>query len=168
MNKIVKNNNNKNNFDNNENIENNFKDEIDTKDYVSVYFIIKNFGCLLSAYFKGKFVEWFELKTIFLISAFVPIIIIISGLILIEEKFNNNIKNDKNYKNYNLFNNFINFIKQKIVYIPTLFIFLFTCTPSYGDALFYFVTEKLNFTPENLGIISLFSNIFTILAIFFY
>jgi len=114
MNKIVKNNNNKNNFDNNENIENNFKDEIDTKDYVSVYFIIKNFGCLLSAYFKGKFVEWFELKTIFLISIFVPILIIISGFILIEEKYNNN---NREYKNYNLFINFINFIKKKIIYI---------------------------------------------------
>ena len=97
-------------------------DEDDAKDYVSIYFIIKNFGCLLSAYFKGKFVEWFELKTIFLISIFVPILIIISGFILIEEKYNNN---NREYKNYNLFINFINFIKQKIVYIPTLFIFLF-------------------------------------------
>ena len=157
LNKKIKNYNN-----NNYNKDN---DEEDAKDYVSIYFIIKNFGCLLSAYFKGKFVEWFELKTIFLISSFVPILIIISGFILIEEKYNNN---NREYKNYNLFINFINFIKQKIVYIPTLFIFLFTCTPSYGDALFYFVTERLNFTPENLGVISLFSNIFTIIAIFLY
>ena len=45
---------------------------------------------------------------------------------------------------------------------------LFGCSPSYSQPLFYFITNQLKFTPSNLGIISMFSTLFSLIGIFIY
>ncbi len=60
------------------------------------------------------------------------------------------------------------FLFQKYIFIPTIILIIFMSTPSYDDPMFYFFTEELKLTSIDLGLISTFSIIFTLLAILFY
>lgn len=79
------------------------------KDFVSTFFLCRTIGELLSAYLKGLFVDIMPLRQIFFIACFIPVLIIISGFILVEspvKESNNNSKNkneeeDNNYDNNN-------------------------------------------------------------------
>ncbi len=149
---------------NNENIKNEIlkKTEYDAKDFISMFFLIRTFGYLISSYLQGKIIEIFSLKTIFLITSFIGFLIIISGFLLIEEKI------ETNENEYKIINDLITFIQKKNIYIPLLFMILFGCSPSYSQPLFYFITNQLKFTPSNLGIISMFSTLFSLIGIFIY
>lgn len=56
------------------------------KDLVSLFFLSRTIGELLSAYLKGLFVDIMPLRTIFLIGSTIPTLLIISGLMLIEKR----------------------------------------------------------------------------------
>jgi Na+/melibiose symporter-like transporter len=56
------------------------------KDYISSFFLIKDIGALASSYLKGYFVDIMSIRTIFLISATTPIIIVIAGFLIVESK----------------------------------------------------------------------------------
>ena len=149
---------------NNENIKNEMlkKTEYDAKDFISMFFLIRTFGYLISSYLQGKIIEIFSLKTIFLITSLIGFLIIISGFLLIEEK------TEINENEYEVINDLVQFIQKKNIYIPLLFMIIFCCSPSYNQPLFYFITNKLKFTPSNLGIISMFSTLFSLIGIFIY
>ena len=149
---------------NEENIKNEIlkKTEYDAKDFISMFFLIRTFGYLISSYLQGKIIEIFSLKTIFLITSLIGFLIIISGFLLIEKKLE--IKENE----YKIINDLIIFIQKKNIYIPLLFMIIFGCSPSYSQPLFYFITNKLKFTPSDLGIISMFSTLFSLIGIFIY
>ena len=149
---------------NEENIKNEIlkKTEYDAKDFISMFFLIRTFGYLISSYLQGKIIEIFSLKTIFLITSLIGFLIIISGFLLIEKKIE--IKENE----YKIINDLIIFIQKKNIYIPLLFMIIFGCSPSYNQPLFYFITNKLKFTPSDLGIISMFSTLFSLIGIFIY
>lgn len=56
------------------------------KDYVSLFFLSRTVGELISAYLKGLFVDIMPLRQIFFIACFIPSMLIIAGLLLIEKK----------------------------------------------------------------------------------
>jgi len=58
-------------------------------------------------------------------------------------------KEESNYRKI------VTFIKNPAIYKPVLFIFIFTCTPSTGSAMFYFMTNRLHFNNEFMGEIQL-------------
>ena len=66
------------------------------------------------------------------------------------------------------FQEFFNFIIQKKIVIPSLFILLILSMPTYSDPMFYFTTNKLNFTPTQIGTISVFAYLGSICAIISY
>jgi Na+/melibiose symporter-like transporter len=169
----------------------------DAKKYVSYFFLLKNIGSLIAACFKGVIVKYFELRTVFLMAAFLPCINIISGIILIENKVgqNNDIKlervvmtsdgsDDNNSHDNNLeaqttasikenkvesgCSRLFNFVTEKRILMPTIFIILFMATPSYDAAMFYFFTEDLKLDSIDLGYVSLSSTISVIIAIVLY
>ena len=45
--------------------------------------------------------------------------------------------------------------KQRSIWAPTAFVFLWQATPNPGTAMFYFTTNELGFTPEFLGRVAL-------------
>jgi Na+/melibiose symporter-like transporter len=57
-----------------------------SKDLVSLFFLSRTVGELISAYFKGLFVDIMTLRHIFFIACFIPSMLIISGFMLIEKK----------------------------------------------------------------------------------
>ncbi|CAA0823086.1 Folate-biopterin transporter 1- chloroplastic [Striga hermonthica] len=59
-------------------------------------------------------------------------------------------------------------VKQPNVFLPTLFIFLWQATPQSDSAMFYFITNKLGFTPEFLGRVKLVTSIASLVGVGFY
>jgi folate/biopterin transporter len=191
---------------------------------VSMYFMIKSFGSLLTAFSSGALLEYMDKRKIFLITACFPCTIVISSLLLREKKVNsedncnenqdfghepeeiqifyqnnrtpsdndrNN--NSDNYETINIstrtisseteiinksnnkppkfkeqINLFYSFLLQDKIYKPVIFIFLFMVTPSYGDPLFYFYTNVLNFSPIVMGRLKLIYGIASVSGIFLY
>lgn len=79
-----------------------------------------------------------------------------------------NTDNEKIKERKSLFKQYIQFISEKQVFVPLLFLILYTATPSYDDPYFYFLTNDLKFSGKILGQISFISSIFAILGIFLY
>lgn len=159
--------------------------ESKAKDLVSLFFFARTVGELLSSYLKGLFVDIIPLRTIFFISSFVPVMLIISGFILIERKENtqDHIREEEEndlierrslevspsqVSNKSLCNEFIRFICQRYVLIPLMFIIIFKATPSYYDPFFYFITNELKINATDLGKISFCSTVAILIAIMIY
>ena len=150
---------------NNENTKNNIitKTDHDAKDYVSMFFLIRTFGYLISSYLQGKIIEIFSLNTIFFLTSSIGFLIIISGFLYIEKKIE-----PQNINDNQLINDLIEFIQRKNIYVPLIFMVIFGSSPSYGQALFYFLTNKLKFIPSDLGIIAMFSTFSSLIGIYLY
>ena len=162
--------------------------ESKAKDFVSLFFLARTVGELLSSYLKGLFVDIMPLRTIFFISSFIPVLLVISGFMLIENKSNesNSLQEEEqtnlmerqsesqseptqpNPQTKNLFQEFMTFICQKYILIPLMFIIVFKATPSYYDPFFYFITNELKINATDLGKISFFSTIAILIAILVY
>lgn len=56
------------------------------KNHVSLFFLFKNMGALLSAFFRGYLIEIVSLRKIFLITSIIPLFILAAGLILVEKR----------------------------------------------------------------------------------
>ena len=69
-----------------------------TSQLMSEYFIIKSVGTLLPSYFKGFLIEKYTNDIIFYISGLISLFILVSGLILVEDKIQEN-PNNKNKNN---------------------------------------------------------------------
>jgi folate/biopterin transporter len=156
---------------------------------VSMYFLIKSCGSLLTAFSSGALLEYMDKRKIFLITACFPLMIVFSAILLIENKVKHNDKNStKNNQSLqhasiqhdalseqqqenNLKDQvdlFVSFIKLEQIYKPVIFIFLYTLTPSYSDPLFYFYTNNLKFTPTVMGRLKLIYGIASVLGIWSY
>lgn len=59
-------------------------------------------------------------------------------------------------------------MSQKEIYLPILFVFLWSATPSVGTSIFYFTTNELGFTPEFYGRISIISNFASLAGVLAY
>ena len=145
------------------------------KDYVSMFFLSRTVGELLSSYFKGLFVDIMPLRKIFLISCFIPFLLIFAGIILIEfpEQISNQeiqtIDQENQFKNKeSKFTEFFNFMTEKYVLIPLSFIIIFKATPNYHDPFFYFLTNELKLSASDLGEISFCSTVAVLVAILIY
>jgi len=60
------------------------EDETDSKDLVSSYFLIKYFGAMISSLFGGRLVDTIHTRNVFLISAGLPVLILVGGCLLID------------------------------------------------------------------------------------
>jgi hypothetical protein len=92
-----------------------------------------------------------------------------------EEKEENeeNEENEQNLENQNLslanqISIFWSFLKTDKIYKPVIFIFLFMITPSYSDIMFFFYTNRLNFTPIAIGRLRLIYGFASIIGIYSY
>jgi hypothetical protein len=142
------------------------------KDNISSFFIIKNIGVLGSSYLKGYLVDVISIRSIFLLASVTPVLMVISGIILHEDR-----QRSKDVLGESqapapaeriLYKEFFDFIFQKQILLPLVFVILLMCTPAYDDPLFYFMTEELKFNGNILGLMSFASASTAILAIFIY
>lgn len=146
----------------------------DAKDNISLFFIFKNIGILSSSYLKGYLIDVIPIKSIFMIASVTPLLLLISGIIMCEEKYvqkREELDEDEIplvQKKVDLKTEFLNFIFQKQTLIPIAFIVLFMAPPSYDDPLFYFLTNELKFNGNILGQVSFASALTAIIAVYLY
>jgi folate/biopterin transporter len=151
------------------------------KNYVSLFFLFKNCGILLASFFKGYLMEILTIREIFLLSSIIPFFTFFAGVIFIEqrlENFNYDLKNTlldavnklelEKIQKKDLLKDFYEFLTKKEAYIPALYVIFLFCTPDFSNAFFYYMTNVLEFSPLQLGVISLASTIGVLLAIISY
>jgi folate/biopterin transporter len=106
-------------------------------------------GALCTAYFSGLLLEYFTTRTVFLITASFPLIVSSVAWFIAEQPIDKDAKKSNNTKNQLL--QIRQAITQKVIWLPTLFIFIWQATPKAESAFFYFTTNELHFQPEFLG-----------------
>lgn len=62
----------------------------------------------------------------------------------------------------------INFTKRKEIYKPIIVIWIFLAAPTSGSVMFYFLTNKLNFTKEFMGRLRVASSLASVIGIALY
>ena len=155
-----------------------------TSQLMSEYFIIKSLGTLIPSYFKGFLIAKYSNDIIFYISGIISFLILISDLILVEEK---NIekkeervsssslldneekeKEKNNNKKENTTQQILNLIKNKNIIILLSLIFILESSPFCMSPLFYYETNFLNLNPQDLGNIDFLTQISIIVVIYIY
>ncbi|NEO28089.1 MAG: folate/biopterin family MFS transporter [Kamptonema sp. SIO4C4] len=124
-------------------------------------------GGIITAYLSGWLLEVFATTTVFLITATFPLVVTAVAWMIAEDPVNaqghtalTNIKGQ--------IKNLWGAIRQKYIWLPTLFIFFWQATPNSETALFYFTTNKLGFEPEFLGRLRLVTSIASLVGIWIY
>jgi MFS family permease len=106
-------------------------------------------GALCTAYLSGLLLEYFTTRTVFLITASFPLIVSSVAWFIAEQPIDKDVRKSNNTKNQLL--QIRQAITQKVIWLPTLFIFIWQATPNADSAFFYFTTNELHFQPEFLG-----------------
>ena len=120
----------------------------------------------LHSYIQCFLVQYFKIKTVFFITSFLPIFVIISGLFLIENSSRNDISCISDNENDNI--TFIQFIFQKKILIPLIIVFIVFISPNFYETFFYFSVDVLNFSPSDFGIIAIGKTITNLFLIYIY
>ncbi len=126
-------------------------------------------GGLITAYLSGLLLQHLSKQTIFAITATFPLFVTAIAWIIAEERVNQDKYSlspaasviEQSQKLWLA-------IKQKSIWLPTLFVFLWQATPTADSAFFFFSTNELGFQPEFLGRIRLVTSLAAIVGIFIY
>jgi len=124
-------------------------------------------GGLITAYLSGWLLERFSNQIIFAITAVFPLLVsAIAGLILEQPRQTSpqpqlQIFRDSASKLWRG-------IRQRSIWLPTAFIFIWQATPNAEAAFFFFLTNELEFKPEFLGRVRLATSIATLIGIWLY
>ena len=137
-------------------------------------------GGIASSYFSGSLIETYGTKYVFGVSAVFPLLIACAALLVREdpvgkERDEPSRKDEKRRtleaetadaertldgksvgaQLAELGKTLWGVGKQRRIWAPTAFVFLWQATPNPGTAMFYFTTNELGFTPEFLGRVAL-------------
>ncbi|KAK3149073.1 hypothetical protein QOZ80_3AG0212620 [Eleusine coracana subsp. coracana] len=129
------------------------------------------FGGVVSAYFSGSLVDTYGVRFVFGVTALLPLMTSAVAVLVNEERLplgerSISVSGSELIENSKLrIMQLWNSVKQPNIFLPTLFIFLWQATPQSDSAMFYFITNKLGFTPEFLGRVKLVTSVASLLGI---
>lgn len=119
-------------------------------------------GGLFTAYLGGALLEQMTTRTLFLITASFPLIVSLTAWLITEEPISDR-------STWGLVKHQVSqlwgAIRQRAIWMPALFLFLWQATPSADAAFFFFTTNDLGFGPEFLGRVRLVSNLAALIGI---
>lgn len=124
-------------------------------------------GGLLTAYFSGLLLQHFSTRTVFALTAAFPLLVSAAALWISEEPVTladgnrQTVVKDQMQQLWQA-------LTQKEIWMPTLFLFLWQCTPTAESAFFYFSTNELGFTPEFLGRVRLVTSLASLLGVWLF
>ncbi len=142
------------------------KKKLSSKTLHSYNIIVNDIGILISSFLQGFLVQYLKIKTVFFITSFLPIFVILSGLFLIENSSKDNISFISNDENNNITIN--QYIFQKKILIPLIILFIVFSSPNFYETFFYFSVDVLKFTPSDFGIIAIGKTTTNLLIIYLY
>lgn len=133
-------------------------------------------GGLLTAYFSGSLLEHVSVQVVFGITACFPLIVaLVAGLISEAPVSPSHPSAEpdpstvtKNNAVVNQVQRLWQAIKQRQIWMPALFIFIWQATPSSGSAFFFFTTNDLGFQPEFLGRIQFVTSLAAMIGIWIF
>jgi folate/biopterin transporter len=124
-------------------------------------------GGLLTAYSSGLLLEQFSTRTVFAITAVFPLLVSVAAFLISEEPVTAGDGEGKAIVKDQI-QQLWQALKQKAIWMPTLFLFLWQCTPTAESAFFYFSTNELGFTPEFLGRVRLVTSLASLFGVWFF
>ena len=124
-------------------------------------------GGLLTAYSSGLLLEHFSTRTVFALTAVFPLLVSAAAFLITEEPVTAGDGDGKAIVKDQI-QQLWQALKQKAIWMPTLFLFLWQCTPTAESAFFYFSTNELGFTPEFLGRVRLVTSLASLVGVWFF
>ncbi|TVQ57793.1 MAG: folate/biopterin family MFS transporter [Spirulina sp. DLM2.Bin59] len=127
---------------------------------------ISALGGLITAYLSGWLLQAFTIDVIFWITATFPLLVCGVAWWINEKPVaaaENSLALVKTQSR-----NLWWAIRQKAIWLPTLFVFLWQATPNSETALFFFTTNELGFEPEFLGRVRLVTSLAALVGIWIY
>ncbi len=127
---------------------------------------ISALGGLITAYLSGWLLQAFSISFIFSITATFPLLVCGVAWWINEQPAPHGENRLAMVKTQG--RNLWWAIRQKAIWLPTLFVFLWQATPSSDAALFFFTTNELGFEPEFLGRVRLVTSLAALVGIWIY
>ncbi len=126
-------------------------------------------GGLTTAYLSGLLLQHFSKETIFAITATFPLLVTAIAFFITEEKLKQEqLDQSATASIVKQTQQLWGAIKQKSIWLPTLFVFLWQATPTADSAFFFFSTNELGFQPEFLGRLRLVTSLASLAGIWVY
>ncbi|NJM56580.1 MAG: folate/biopterin family MFS transporter [Synechococcales cyanobacterium RU_4_20] len=119
-------------------------------------------GGLISAYLGGAAAPNLDTRSLFLITAVFPLLVSAGAWLIAEEPTTDppgfgEVRQQLGQLKIA--------ITQRAIWMPTLFLFLWQCTPGSEAAFFFFTTNELGFQPEFLGRVRLVSSLAMLIGV---
>ena len=124
-------------------------------------------GGLLTAYFSGLLLQHLTSNQVFLITASFPLIVSAVAWLITEEKIGQNSETQIAPVKGQI-QQLWGAVKQKQVWLPIAFLFVWQATPTADSAFFFFSTNELGFEPEFLGRVRLVTSFASLMGIFLF
>lgn len=134
---------------------------------VSIYLSLTSASSIVSSYMGGYLLEKVSTQQIFLISAVIPLFSLIAGIIQYEHPRKPVLPGNCSRARAN-FQITFKALRLPSIYKPLTFIFLVVVAPGVSDAMFYFESNVLNFSPGVFGILNLIGSCSSILGVWMY
>jgi folate/biopterin transporter len=122
-------------------------------------------GGLMTAYLSGWLLQQFSPQTIFWITATFPLLVAGVAWLIAEEPISGEQTDAPTAGIGQQIQHLWVGLRQKSIWLPTAFIFIWQATPTSDSALFYFTTNELGFQPEFLGRVRLATSIAALVGI---
>jgi folate/biopterin transporter len=122
-------------------------------------------GGLLTAYLSGYLLEHFTTQTVFLVTAIFPLIVSAAAWLIAEQPIAKEDRTGQSEQIKSQISQVWQAISQKTIWLPTLFLFVWQCTPTGESAFFYFSTNELGFPPEFLGRVRLVTSLASLIGV---
>ena len=125
-------------------------------------------GGLITAYLSGWLIEVFGINGVFEITATFPLLVSLVAWLIVEEK--SDIANIEGRKALIVAQTqqLWQAIRQKSIYLPVAFLFIWQATPTAESAFFFFTTNELGFEPEFLGRVRLVTSVASLVGVFIF
>jgi hypothetical protein len=141
-----------------------------SRDNISLFFIMKALGMAIGVYIGGHTSNIFNIESVYLLAAFLPLIVIFQGIFFFHESrsiFNSNLPD---FIPRNFFQD-LTAVKMVLthpdVYYPLLVLFAYNFLPNIHHGLQWMVIDVHKFTPKVIGVSHLISGIIYIVCMCF-
>ena len=125
-------------------------------------------GGLLTAYFSGLLLQHLSVNEVFEITASFPLIVSGVAWLIAEERISKDNPETQIAPVKGQIKQLWGALKQKQVWLPIAFLFVWQATPTADSAFFFFSTNELGFEPEFLGRVRLVTSFASLVGIFLF
>ena len=122
-------------------------------------------GGLITAYLGGLLLEQVSTRTVFAITATFPLIVSLVAWLITEEPVQ---QRPSLQVMKGQVQQLWQAIRQRAIWMPALFLFLWQATPTAESAFFFFQTNELGFSPEFLGRVRLTTAVAALIGIWIF